>query len=435
MNSINLKRFFTSYQFHYSTRIFGIALLLYAALITSWVSDDAQITFRSILNFISGLGITFNYGERVQVFTHPLWFFVLSGVIAVTKELFITTQIVSIIISILAIIILTKIELKLGQNNLIIVSPIVFLAFSQAFGDYMTSGLENPLSYLLISLLFYFIFTTNIEKNLKYIFVILALIVQNRLDIGLIFVPLTLVLMYTYLNRKNFINILWIGTLILFSWFSFATFYFGSPFPNTFYAKLNADFPMNEVYSRGFDYFVSLFLDFNSIIILVLGFCSLIFYRNRIIWTLSIGKILYLFYILHIGGDFMQGRFFSVLVFISIGEFIFTIYKSDKPKQYKNKFVSLVLVLIICCSIPLNAPIYYNMDYSPRHFYKSIVDERGVYYQVTGLFASDRKDWPRITYLDKKTQPNYKVNCENLWIRYEYTDLQFKNSYRFMWFG
>ena len=187
MNNIYLKRLFASYQIHYSTRIIGIALFLYVALITSWISDDAQITFRSILNFISGLGITFNYGERVQVFTHPLWFFVLSCVIAATKELFITTQIVSIIISILAIIVLTKIELKLGQKNLIVASPIIFLAFSQAFSDYMTSGLENPLSYLLISLLFYFMFTASIEKNLKYIFVILALIVLNRLDIGLIF--------------------------------------------------------------------------------------------------------------------------------------------------------------------------------------------------------------------------------------------------------
>ena len=48
----------------YILRYIGLIALLYIALITSWISDDAQITFRQILNFISGHGITFNFGER-----------------------------------------------------------------------------------------------------------------------------------------------------------------------------------------------------------------------------------------------------------------------------------------------------------------------------------------------------------------------------------
>jgi hypothetical protein len=58
-------------------RIAGIALaLLYIGLVirTSWVGDDAYITFRALENFLHGYGPVFNVGERVQVFTHPLWF-------------------------------------------------------------------------------------------------------------------------------------------------------------------------------------------------------------------------------------------------------------------------------------------------------------------------------------------------------------------------
>ncbi len=113
----NIKLLLTNHKIQITIRIFGIFLFLYIALITSWISDDAQITFRSILNFISGLGITFNYGERVQVFTHPLWFLLLSSIIAFTKELFITTQIVSIVIAVLAIIVLFMKELKLNNDN------------------------------------------------------------------------------------------------------------------------------------------------------------------------------------------------------------------------------------------------------------------------------------------------------------------------------
>ena len=347
-------------QIQLITRILGTFAFIYIILLTSWISDDAQITFRTILNFVSGLGITFNYGERVQAFTHPLWFFVLSSVIAITRELYVTTQIVSIIISLVAIIVFSKMELTLGKKNLLLVSPLFYLIFSWAFCDYLTSGLENPLSYLLISLLLYFLFHANLEKYVARIYIILSLIVLNRYDLGLIFLPLALVLMYTYVNKKNFLNKLWGGVLILLIWVTFSIIYFGTPFPNTFFAKLNADYPLIEVYNRGVNYYKSLLLDLNSIIILILGFLSLILYRDRFTVSLLVGKLMYLYYILHVGGDFMLGRFFSVIIFISIGEFIFTIYKCRLSTKHKNFMVSSLLIIIICISIPYNAPIYSN---------------------------------------------------------------------------
>ena len=75
------KSFLTNQTSKTIIRIIGVLLFVYIALITAWVSDDAMISFRQILNFISGDGIVFNFGERVQAFTHPLWFFLLSGFI------------------------------------------------------------------------------------------------------------------------------------------------------------------------------------------------------------------------------------------------------------------------------------------------------------------------------------------------------------------
>ena len=111
----------------------------------------------------------------------------LSGFIAITRELFITTQIVSIVISMLAIIVMFKIEFKLKYDKLVVISPVFFLVFSWAFSDYMTSGLENPLTYLLVSMLFYCLFCTDKERNLRLIFLILSLIVLNRFDYGVLF--------------------------------------------------------------------------------------------------------------------------------------------------------------------------------------------------------------------------------------------------------
>ena len=73
--------------------------LLYVAALEAWLVDDAKITFRQVWNFIHGDGMTYNFGERVQAFTHPAWFLLLSALGLVTRELFITTTVLSIALS------------------------------------------------------------------------------------------------------------------------------------------------------------------------------------------------------------------------------------------------------------------------------------------------------------------------------------------------
>ena len=302
-------------------------------------------------------------------------------------------------------------EFRLAKNKLLLISPSLFLAFSWAFCDYMSSGLENPLSYLLVGLLLNYLFHNNLIKNLKKIFIILSLIVLNRYDLGLLFLPLAIILVISYLNRKNYFDILWIGVLILVGWVLFSIIYFGTPFPNTYFAKLNSNYPLIEVYERGIQYYIALFLDFNSIIIISTGFLSFLLYRDKIIFSLLIGKILYLFYVLHAGGDFMQGRFFSVVLFLSIGEFIFAISKCKKAHEFKNKLVLSLLLLIVCFSIPLNAPIYAKTDYDSRRTFKNIVDERGIYFWHTGLLSVHRSGWPKYLLLEEETPDKYKLLC------------------------
>ena len=94
-------------------RVLLCLALLYVAVATAWVGDDAQITFRQVWNFIHGDGITFNYGQRVQAFTHPAWFFILSGVVFVTRELFLTTIVISIALSVAAVVLLLAAERRI----------------------------------------------------------------------------------------------------------------------------------------------------------------------------------------------------------------------------------------------------------------------------------------------------------------------------------
>jgi hypothetical protein len=43
------------------------------AYVAWWTTDDAFISFRCARNLIEGLGLVFNEGERVEVYTNPLW--------------------------------------------------------------------------------------------------------------------------------------------------------------------------------------------------------------------------------------------------------------------------------------------------------------------------------------------------------------------------
>ena len=167
-----------------------------------------------------------------------------------------------------------------------------------------------------------------------------------------------------------------------------------APLPNTFYAKLNTGYPVDEILDRGRTYFLALRLDLVTPIILVLGFIFSLLSFNKILISLSIGQILYLVYIYSIGGDFMMGRFFSLLVFISIGQLTIALY-GQKFLSFKmiNILLLGILILIVPIGVARSFPIFTTIDYVPRDQVTKIYDERGSYYKTMGLF-SPKRNWP-----------------------------------------
>ncbi|HOS03949.1 MAG TPA: hypothetical protein PKZ01_12770 [Candidatus Hydrogenedentes bacterium] len=79
----------------------GCMLLFWGVILlrNAWLSDDAYITFRVVDNFVHGHGPRWNVDQRVQVFTHPLWFFLLSALYFVTREIHFTAMFLSCVLS------------------------------------------------------------------------------------------------------------------------------------------------------------------------------------------------------------------------------------------------------------------------------------------------------------------------------------------------
>ena len=368
-------------------RLFVIAfalLFLLVLLRTAWISDDAAITLRTVLNFVNGYGPTFNVDERVQAYTHPLWFFILTFGTLISGSVFYTTFFTSLTLSAIALGLL----LRNASRNYFVLALIGLAAvLSKAFVDFSTSGLENPLSHLLL-LLAVLSASSNIEKGhnrLTTFFLICSGLYLNRPDLLVIVFPLAAYLALPAIRHpKQLAATLSIAAAPVIAWTAFSIFYYGFPFPNTAYAKLGTGIAMDERIIQGFRYLlhgvdkdpVTIFVIVAGIAIGLLG--------SRLSKSLSFGVMLYLIYVLYIGGDFMEGRFLTAPFFMSLILF---------AREISARSLSLALIILI--AILGSASVYPNLlagsSYSNTEINDNgIADERGFYYQNFGLLTAKR---------------------------------------------
>ena len=403
-----------------SIDIFILLLFSWIVLITAWLTDDSFISLRQVWNAIHGYGYTWNFNQRVQAFTHPTWTVLLTIFSFITREIYHTTIFVSILSSLASIWLIIKHNSLLPKNlkydNYVMGFCLICLSFSKAYTDYMTSGLENPLSYLLLGLFIYYaVKSENTGKNdasVKYLFIVLALLFLNRFDYAVLILPLALYLIYRN-GWFHSIRMSLLGIGLIFAWFTFATIYFGTPLPNTFYAKLTAGYPPEEYYQRGMNYYVLTFTrDPITLVLIFLGIFTGLLTKKGLYKALSIGMILYCLYIIKIGGDFMLGRFFSVLAYASI--FNICAFISHSVYITRNFRMRFVLVLVLIVSLVFGTvPAFSSLQYQHRQNVMGIADERGFYFEHYGLLSPARS-WPKKKLPVPETPKTYKVICGGL---------------------
>jgi arabinofuranosyltransferase len=372
-----------------------LSIIFFAELIkTAWFGDDAGFTFRSILNFLNGYGPNFNFDERVQSYTHPLWFLLLSTATLITKNTFSAAYFCSIALSITAFWMLLT-NKKASFFGLILAG--LSLILSKAFVDYSTSGLENPLTNLL---LLFAIASANkavIEKNAKnnaIFFFYASLVYLSRSDAIIFLLPIALIVIYkSYENIRKIIWPILLGSSPLIAWSLFSLIYYGSIFPNTAYAKLNTGIPIDQLLLQGGLYFIDSFgSDSITLPLILVGILIGISQPKNI--AITGGIALYLLYVIYIGGDFMSGRFFATPMFL-------TAYILSTSSYTRNGFAILISIVIILGIPNLRHTLMSDSTYESKNISPSgIVDERGFYYQDYGLLKASQNtflamSWPK----------------------------------------
>ena len=363
-------------------------LVLFAVLVLrrAWLSDDAYITFRTVDNFINGYRLTWNPGERVQAYTHPLWMMALSVFYFFTREIYFTSIFLSIALSLAAVSLLPA---RIARTRTGAALGLAALALSNAFVDYSTSGLENPLSHLLLAVFAVLLFSLpRTPRSLLWLSGVASLAAVNRLDSVLIYAPALLMAWLETDDKKKGLLMGIAGQAPLLLWELFSIVYYGFPFPNTYYAKLYTGIPQAELTRQGMYYFLnSLERDPLTLAEIAFGLIAALLNREKRGLALGGGTALYLLYIVRIGGDFMSGRFFTLPLLSAV----ILISRLDASNLSKTAFYTLLTgMLLLARAAPV--PVW-DVTQSKTITVMSdtgIVDERMWYFPDVALIKTGR---------------------------------------------
>ena len=376
-----------------------LTLTFLAVLIrTAWLSDDALITLRTVMNVTHGFGLRFNIAERVQTYTHPLWLFVLTAAYYVTSNVYFAAFLSSVLLSVYAFWIAITRAATVWQSAAVV----VILLFSRAFVDFSTSGLENPLSYVLLA---WFVLTfaraddpaaaERPRRLLTRLWLLASLLYLTRPDDIVLVAPM-LALATIRLRRSGAIRAVAVGLLPAILWTLFALVYYGFPFPNTAYAKLAMGIDPAELRMQGVLYLIDS-IDRDPLTLMTIAFAVILAVkqRRRAPLALAAGLVLHLAYVVSIGGDFMAGRFVAVPLFgaaLLVGVFL------EGPRSF---WIAAAALFAALGSAGSHLPLWSNSSFGDRAGSASgIIDERAVYFHDKSLVRAKRAtfrepDWPR----------------------------------------
>ena len=271
---------------------------------------------------------------------------------------------------------------------------IAILTSSKAYVDYSTSGLENPLTHLLLALfLFPYLGGERGPRRLFWLAACTWLGALNRSEAFLLFAPALLKAWWESRSWRS-LGLVALAAVPFVTWELFSLVYYGSLVPNTAYAKLNTGLPLSELVPQGLRYLErSLETDLVTLPFLAAGLLVALRRTNMRTLAAAAGALLYLVYVLSIGGCFMLGRYLTAPLLVA------TVLLCSKAARgtlgrVPTGVVLAALALVLGLLSP-RSPLRTTADYSYSEDIEDesihgIYDERGVYYAGTGLLTAKR---------------------------------------------
>lgn len=383
-----------------------LALLLFAVLFSyiffrnAWVTEDAFINFRVIENFLFGDGFVWNIGERVQVFTSPLWMLLSTAAVAATGELFFTTISLSFVVAAL-----TLVNLYLASSRV----PAVFLILAtillltRCFVDYSSSGLETPLVALTLSAFFLYWcrLTPVASKTFALVFLgsLCAITRHDTLLFTAPFIVSQVVKSAWPLSGRSCVDQarqVVVGATPVLAWTAFSLLYYGAAVPNTANAKIvpaSALFDPAAQAVRYLEYiqhFDPVALCLIGVAVFASGIC-----RSRHFFPLLSAIGLFIAYVVSVGGDYMAGRFVlapAVVAAIILADlFSRALARWEAAPETQGQISREVYLALVCVPLMTLAVVHLTQhdrsEYLRPRIVDGIADEKDVYYGFTDFLS------------------------------------------------
>ena len=187
-----------------------------------------------------------------------------------------------------------------------------------------------------------------------------------------------------------------LGLLPFFAWIVFSVIYYGYPFPNTYYAKVQTGISLMDYLLKGLNFVITGFLcDSITMVTIVIAMIILIRKGDFLRRMIALGMFMKFAYIIRIGGDFMLGRHFAGLFIVSV----YIIFEHAERNEWfdKKKLATAGGVITVLCldSLLINPVILYPLNDAD--------DERSGYYQHSSLYriiksGIDKENYPLKSY-------------------------------------
>lgn len=289
--------------------------LLLLAWHNRFIQDDAFISFRYARNLVEGNGLVWNPGERVEGYTNFLWTVMIAGGIKLGVDPVIFSEILGLICFALTLTFTYKLARPVLSRDWALLTMLL-LGTNYSFSAYATGGLETQSQALIFTATMYLLFGIMTGERRYSTMAALSLLLSTalliRLDSAILVVVVMPVALFYLLKEKDRMQVkvakelvLVIPLVVIISiWFAWKLSYYGDILPNTYYAKAGAgvDPMMGLRYVYGFftEYWLAPFMLLGAI-----GVCSK---RNAEVVVIMALVVLWLFYIVKVGGDFMEFR-------------------------------------------------------------------------------------------------------------------------------
>jgi arabinofuranosyltransferase len=295
----------------------AIPFVLSILVVLEFVKDDAYISFRYAHNLVTGNGLVFNHGERVEGFTNFLWVFVLAPFEALGWDLFQVCEVLGTALGIVCLVTTARLTAWMQGASRPAASHLwgaFWLATSSSFALWSKSGLEQPLGTLLPIAGAFLLWTApgasqaRLEKCCLAAGLVMGAACMTRPELHVMAILVGLPRMVNVVRTRRITRAdgLYLAGILAITvpCHTFRYFYYGSLIPNTFYAKTSTG---SLVWREGLKSLQGMFA-FNRIGLLAvlapLAFAS----RRRLAETATMALIALAFmvYIVMVGVDEMQ---------------------------------------------------------------------------------------------------------------------------------